>query len=120
MAILSKACKPDNSESHKSLKLSFANIWGLPSNFFDCEFFLESDSPDILALCDTNLDDSIDSGNFSERVYLPLIGKDFSTHMHGLAVCVKEGLPFSRDLSSLEHSADSCLCFRLALHNSVF
>ena len=120
MAILSKACKPDNSESHKSLKLSFANIWGLPSNFFDCESFLESDSPDILALCDTNLDDSIDSGNFSVRVYLPLIGKDFSTHMHGLAVCVKEGLPFSRDLSSLEHSADSCLCFRLALLNSVF
>ena len=32
------------------------------------------------------------------------------THMHGLAVYVKEGLPFARDLS-LENSADSSLCF---------
>ena len=43
--------------------------------------------------------DSIDSGNFSVRGYLPLIRKDSSTHMHGLAVYVKEGLPFARDLS---------------------
>ena len=96
MAILSKACKPDNFESHNSLKLSFTNIQGLRSN----------------------LDDSIDSGNFSVRGYLPLILKDSSTHMHGLAVYVKEGLPFTRDLS-LENSADSYLCFQLALLNSV-
>ena len=63
-------------------------------------------------LCETNLDDSIDSGNFSVRGYLPLIQKDFSTHMHGLVVYVKEGLPFTQDLS-LENSADSYLCFRL-------
>ena len=73
MTILSKACKPDNSESRNSLKLSFTNIRGLHSNFVDCESFLESNSPDILALCETNLDDSIDSGNFSVRGYLPLI-----------------------------------------------
>ena len=78
--------------------------------FVDCESFLESNSPDILALCETNLDDSIDSGNFSVRGYLPLIRKDSSTHMHGLAVYVKEGLPFARDVS-LENSADSYLCF---------
>ena len=99
MAILSKVCKSDNFESHNSLKLSFTNIRGLRSNFVDCESFLESNSPDILALCETNLDDSIDSGNFSVRGYLPLIRKDSSTHMHGLAVYVKEGLPFARDLS---------------------
>ena len=34
--------------------------------------------------------------------------------MHGLAVYMKEGLPFARDLS-LENSADSYLCFGLAL-----
>ena len=85
MATLSKACKPDNFESHNSLKLSFTNIRGLRSNFVDCESFLESNSPDILALCETNLDDSIDSGNFSMRGYLPLIRKDSDTHMHGLA-----------------------------------
>ena len=47
MAILSKACKPDNFESHNSLKLSFTNIRGLRSNFVDCESLLESNSPDI-------------------------------------------------------------------------
>ena len=38
--------------------------------------------------------------------------------MHGLAVYVKEGLPFARDLS-LENSANSYLCFRLALLHSM-
>ena len=52
------------------------------------------------------------------RGYLSLIQKDSTTHMHGLAVYVKEGLPFARDLS-LENSADSYLCFRLALLDSV-
>ena len=73
MAILSKGCKPDNFESHSSQKRSFTNIQGLHLNFVQCESFLESNSPDILALCETNLDDSIDSGNFSVRGYLPLI-----------------------------------------------
>ena len=38
--------------------------------------------------------------------------------MHGLTRYVKEGLPFVWDLS-LENSADSYLCFRLALLHSV-
>ena len=118
MAILLKACKPDNFELHNSLRLSFTNIWDLPLNSVDYKSFLESNSPDIFALCETNLDDSIDSGNFSVRGYLPLIRKDSSTHMHGLAVYVKEGLPFALDLS-LENSADSYLCFWLALLHSL-
>ena len=63
MATLSKACKPDNFESHSSLKLSFMNIQGLCSNVVDCESFLESNCPDNLALCEINLDSSIDSRN---------------------------------------------------------
>ena len=94
------------------------NIQGLCSNFVDCESFLESNSPDILALCEANLDDSIDSGNFSVKGYLPLIRKDSSTHIHGLPVYVKEEFPFSQNLS-LENSADSYFCFQLALLNSV-
>ena len=93
------------------------NVQGLCSNFVDCQSFLESNCPDVLALCETNLDDSIDSENFSARGYLPLIQKDSSTHIHGLAVCV-EGLAFARSLL-LESSADSCLCFRLTLLHSV-
>ena len=118
MAILSKACKPDNFKLHNSLKLSFTKIRDLHSNFVDGESFLESNSPDILALCETNQDDSIDSGNFSVRGYLPLIRKDSSTHMHGLSVYVEEGLSFAQDLS-LENSVDPYLCFRLALLHSV-
>ena len=72
MAILSKGSKPDNFEPHNSLKLSFTNIRGLRSNFVECESFLESNSPGILALCETNLDVSIDSGNCTVTGYLPL------------------------------------------------
>ena len=43
---------------------------------------------------------------------------DSITHIHGLTVYVKEGLPFARDLS-LENSADSYFCFRLALRHSL-
>ena len=38
--------------------------------------------------------------------------------MHGLAVYVREGLPFAQDLS-LENSGDSYVCFRLVLLHSV-
>ena len=58
------------------------------------------------------MDDSIHSGNSSMRGYLVLIRKDSSTHIHGLAVYVKKGLPFAQDLS-LANSADSYSCFLL-------
>ena len=47
--------------------------------------------------------------NFEPQNSLKLI-----TYMHGLAFYVKEGLLFARVLS-LENSADSYLCFRLAI-----
>ena len=74
MAILSKGCIPGNFEPHNSLKLIFTIIWGICSNFVEfCQSFLESNTPDIPALYETNLDDSIGSDNFSVRGYLPLI-----------------------------------------------
>ena len=87
MVILLKACKPDNFELHNSLKLSFTNIVGLHSNFVDCQSFLESNSLDILALCETDLNDPNDSGNFAARGYLSLLRKDSSTHIH-LSQCM--------------------------------
>ena len=51
------------------------------------------------------MDDLIDSGNFSVRGCLPLFQKDSVTHMHDLAVYMKDGLPFAQDLS-LENSVD--------------
>ena len=68
MAILSEGCRAGSFEPYNSLNLSFTNILGLCSNFFECESFLESDSPDIVDLVE-----SFDSGNFSVRGYLPLI-----------------------------------------------
>ena len=103
MAILSKACKPDSFESHNSLKLSFTNIRGLRSNFVDSESFLESNSLDSHALL-------IQTCNLSVGGYLPLIRKNFITHIHGLAVYMKKGLSFARELS-LQNSVDSYLCF---------
>ena len=78
MAILWKGRKSDNFESQNSLKLSFANIWGLPQNFVGCESFLESNSLDILVPCETNLDGSIASGNFYVTGYLLLKGFCYS------------------------------------------
>ena len=79
MTILSKGCKPDNPESQNTLKCSFANIQGPCSNFAECEAFLETNSPDSLFLCETDLDGSVDCGNFSMMGYIPLIRKDFIT-----------------------------------------
>ena len=93
-------------------------VGGLCSNFVECESIFQWTSANILAQCETNFDDSIDSGNFSVTGYLPLIRKDFITHMHGLTVNVKEGLPFAWDIS-LENSMDSDLCFQLSLLHSV-
>ena len=118
MTILSSGCKPDNLEPHNSIKLSFTNIRGLCSNFVECESFLESNYPDIPPLCERNLNDSTDSGNFSVRGYLSIIRNFSITHMHGLAVFEKERLPFSRDIS-LEKSVDSYLYFRPPLLHSV-
>ena len=42
--------------------------------------------------------------------YIPLIQKDSVTHVHGLAVYVKEGLPLARDLS-LENSVNCYYIF---------
>ena len=51
-------------------------------------------------------------------VHLHLIRKESVTHMHGLAVYLKQGLSFERDLYS-ENSVGSYTYFRLALLHSV-
>ena len=116
MTILSKGRQPDNFESHKSLKLSFTNIWGLCLNFAEWESFLELNCPDVVALCETNLDNLINSDNLSVMGYLPLFQKDSVTHMHSLVGYVRERVPFAWDLS-LENSVDSYLYFWLAYYN---
>ena len=100
--------------------LNHTTLWSFALQVFDVfvQILLIVNLSLNVVLCETNLDDSIDSGSYSVRGYLPLIRSDSGTHMHGLAVYVKEGLPFTRDLSQ-ESSANSCLCFRLALLYSI-
>ena len=77
-------------------------------------YFLEWNSPDILALSEINLDDSIDSGNFPVTVYLRLVRKDSITHMHLLTLYVKEELCFHGGLISGK------LCRFLLMLSTVF
>ena len=108
IAILSNVCTPDKFESHYSPKHNLINVRGLCSNFVGWESFLESSTSNILALCETNLEDANDYSNFSVRSYLPLIWKDSITHMQGLAVYQKKRLSFAWHLSlaKLEDSYD--------------
>ena len=89
---------------NSSLKCSFTNIRG----------FHHHDATSHLALCETNLDHAIDSGNFTGMSYL----QGFYYSMYDLAVYVRERLPFVQDLP-LQNSMDSYLHFRLALLHSV-
>ena len=116
MAILSKGCKPDNFESSELSKnqfykylwtsLKFCWMWIFPWIKFSWHSGSIRDKLGWLNWSD----------NCSVRSYLPLIWKNSITHMHGLAVYVKEERRFAQDLS-LENSVDSCL--RLALLHSV-
>ena len=117
MPIFSKP-KPVSKNTPKPLALTFTNIRGLRTNFSHVESFLTHSSPDILALCETNLNPSIDSGDFVVDGYLPINRKDSSYHMHGLGIYVRDNLPISRE-TSLEDSTESFMCFRLSLLHST-
>ena len=93
MDILSKGCKPHNFESHNSLKLTLPNILNI--SLFQFCWMQIFQWIKLSWHSEKNLDDSIDSGNFSASGYLPFIWKDSITHIHGLPVYVKEGLPFA-------------------------
>ena len=81
------------------------DIQGHPLNFVECESFFESNSPDILALCE-KLGWLNWFWQFLCEGYLPLIQKDSITHIHGLAVYMSEGLPFITWDLPLENSTD--------------
>ena len=65
-----------------------------------------------------NLNGLVNSGNISVSSYLPLIQEDSVTHVHGLSVYVKKGLPFAWDLP-LENFANSLCTFIEAILSNV-
>ena len=82
----------------------FYQYLGSSFKFCECKSFLESNSLEILALCETNLDDSIDPGNFFVRVCFPLIQNDSVTHMQDVS------LGLISWYLSLENSVNSYVC----------
>ena len=93
MAILSKTHKPDKWATNISKTLLYQS-W----NFVGCKSFLKIKLSWHSCSVWNNFYDSVDSGNFSVRGYLPLTQKDFVTHIHSLAYYVKGELPFAQDL----------------------
>ena len=93
----------------KQISLNHTTPWNLTSPIFEVFFqILLNVNISLNQGLLTNLDDLTDSGNFSLEGYFTLVWKDSVTHMLGLAVYVKEHLPFVREVS-LENSADSYL-----------
>ena len=82
--------------------------------FLAANFFLNQTLLTFL-LCETNLNDSIDSGNFPVRSYLPLIRKDSSNYVWFCSLC--ESTSFCTGLIS--RKLCRFLSFRLALLQSV-
>ena len=90
--------KLDNFETKKFLNVSFTDVCGICSDFVVSETFLELNCHGILALCETNLNHSFDSNNFSLKGN-PWILKDYITHMNGLAVFLRKGMHSACDSS---------------------
>ena len=88
---------PYYQKDENQINLNHKTLWNLALPIFEVFVRISlnvnlffNHFPDIPALCDTNLDDSIDSGNFTVRGYLSLLQKDSITHMHGLVLYVKK------------------------------
>ena len=109
-----------NQTSPRPLNICFSNVRGLRGNFVDVQTFLSLHSPDILALCETNLNDLIADREFDTQGYCTLVTKHdhLYRNMHGLGVYIKEGLPCARD-TSLEVPEIPVMCFRLSLLHST-
>ena len=84
-----------NRANPRPLDISYSNIRGLRTNFAAVQSFLSTKSPDILALCETGLDESISDRDFDVPGYSTLITKHdhHNRHLHGLGVYIKDGLP---------------------------
>ena len=81
-----------------------------------------TNSPSVMALCETGLDRSILEQDFTIPGYCPLISKPDHQHRkgHGLGVYIKEGFPCGRDLR-YEVTDSPYMCFRVALlHSTAF
>ena len=109
-----------NPKTPTPLNICYSNVRGLRTNFPEVQTFLSNKSPDILALCETGLNESIPDCEFDVPGFSRLISKHdhLNRHMHGLGVYIKEGLPCARETSHEEINSPY-MCFRMALLHST-
>ena len=107
-------CKLDIFESHNSLKLSFTNIWGLHSYFFECESFLEWNLWHFCSMWD-KLWWLIWFWQFlSERLSSLNLKRLYYSYAWSCSLCERRTF-FCKGLVSRKLFVDSYLCFWLAL-----
>ena len=104
---LLKGCKPDNLESYNSWKLSLTNIWDLCLNFMECESFLETLLTFLLYVRQTWMTQLIQVILLWNFTFICMVLQFTRT---------KEFLLLR---AYLYKTANSYLCFRLALLHSV-
>ena len=122
MAILSKGYKPNNFESHNSLKLSSTNIQGHRSKFYWIWIFPWFQ----LSWYSCFMWDKFGWLNWFSQFLcegfifnLPLIRKDSVTHMHGLPCSLWQAFLLNGTYLQKNLWILSYLCFRLAFLHSV-
>ena len=87
-------CQAAKQKRKPRLSFSFSNVRGLRSNYADICHFLQTRSPDLLALSETRLDASIPSGEFTPDGYT--MHRLDNAPCHGLALYAKPHLPLFR------------------------
>ena len=99
-----------------NLTLSFSNIRGLRSNFTELTQFLNTESPDLLAVSETRLASDIQSSEVTPDGYV--LHRLDKAPCHGLALFAKPSLPLVR-LSEYEDSRFEFLPFIAHLEKST-
>ena len=90
------------------LRFSFSNVRGLRTNYDQVSHFLQSKSPDLLALSETKLDSSVSSDDFTPSGYT--FHRLDRAPCHGLALFAKTSLPLRR-IKDSEDSRHEYLAF---------
>ena len=99
------------------LKVSFTNIRGLRTNYDQVSHFLQSKSPDLLAVSETRLDSGVSSSDFTPSGYT--FHRLDKAPCHGLALFAKTSLPLRR-LKDSEDSRHEYLAFIAPLPSTTY
>ena len=97
--------------------MSFSNVCSLRTNFDEVSRFLQTRSPDLLALSETELDAGVSSADFSTGEYT--LHRMDKSPCHGLVVFAKNSLSLRR-LKDSEDPRYEYLTFVAPLQSSTF